>query len=245
MRRIAFLLYGVFAYIISFLSLCYLIGFIGNLYVPKSIDTGSTSTFKEAFLINLTLLLIIFLQHTVMSREMFKTWICQFIPEPIERSTFCLLSSSLFLLLFWQWRPITGVVWSIETSVFSTIINLFFYGGWIFALYSTFMINHFHLFGLRQVYMNLKTGAIPSIPFKIRGPYKYVRYPVLLGFLIALYSAVHMTIGHLLFSIIMSFLIINGIRLKDKDFLRLHSKKFLAYKNRVNAIIPTRLVMKK
>ena len=245
MHRIAFLLYGFFAYIVSFLTLCYLIGFVGNLYVPKSIDIGPISSIKKAFLINILLLTIIFLQHTGMAREKFKNWLCQFIPETIERSTFCLLSSASFLLLFWQWRPITGVVWSIETRVFSTTIDLFFYGGWILALYSTFMINHFHLFGLRQVYMNFKAGVIPSVNFKIRGPYKYVRYPVLLGILIALFSAANMTIGHLLFSLSLLCLIINGIRLKDKDFLRLHSKKFSAYKNRVNAIIPIKLLMKK
>ena len=245
MRRIAFLLYGFFAYIISFLTLCYLIAFVGNLYVPKSIDIGPMSSFKEAFLANILLLVVIFLQHTVMARERFKNWMCQTIPGPIERSTFCLLASISFLLLFWQWRPITGVVWSIEIRVLSTIIDLLFYGGWILALYSTFMINHFHLFGLRQVYMNFKTEKIPSLDFKIRGPYKYVRYPILLGFLIALFSTANMTIGHLLFSLIMSFLIITGIRLKDKDFLRLHPKKFSAYKNRVNAIIPLSLIFKK
>ena len=245
MRRIAFLLYGFFAYMVSFLTLCYLIGFVGNLYVPKSVDIGPISSAKKAFLINILLLAIFFLQHSVMAREKFKNWICQFIPETIERSTFCLLSSLSFLLLFWQWRPITGVVWSVETRVLSVIIDLFFYGGWIFGVYSTFMINHFHLFGLRQVYMNFKSGTIPSIDFKIRGPYKYVRYPILLGFLISLFSAAKMTIGHLLFSLSLLCLIINGIRLKDKDFFRLHSKKFLAYKNRVNAIIPIRLIMKK
>jgi protein-S-isoprenylcysteine O-methyltransferase Ste14 len=180
-----------------------------------------------------------------MARENFKNWICKFIPEPVERSTFCLLSSLSLILLFWQWRPMTGVVWSVETSVFPTIIDLLFYSGWILALYSTFMINHFHLFGLRQVYMNYKFGAVPSIRFKIRGPYKYVRYPVLLGFLIAIFSSANMTIGHLLFSLSLSFLIINGIRLKDKEFLRLQPKKYLAYKNRVNAIIPFRVIMKK
>ena len=245
MCRIAFLLYGFFAYIISFLTLCYLIGFLGNLYVPKSVDVGPISSIKEASLINIMLLAIVFLQHTAMAREKFKSWICQFIPETIERSTFCLLSSLSFLLLFWQWRPITGVVWSIETRVVSIIIEVVFYSGWILALYSTFMINHFHLFGLRQVYINFKAEPVPSTGFKIRGPYKYVRYPILLGFLIALLSTAHMTVGHLLFSLSLSFLIINGIRLKDKEFLRLHSKKFSAYKNRVNAIIPVRLIMKK
>jgi protein-S-isoprenylcysteine O-methyltransferase Ste14 len=180
-----------------------------------------------------------------MARERFKTWLYQYIPEPIERSTFSLLSSLSILLLFWQWRPIAAVVWSIETGVLSIIIDLFFYCGWILALYSTFMINHFHLFGLRQVYMYFKSGSIPPLRFKIRGPYKYVRYPVLLGFLIALFSSTNMTVGHLLFSLSMTFLIITGIRLKDKDFLRLHPKKFLAYKKRVNAIIPIRVIMKK
>ena len=245
MRRVAFLLYGFFAYTVSFLTLCYLIGFVGNLYVPKSVDIGPISPTKKAFLINILLLAAIVLQHTAMAREKFKSWICQFIPETIERSTFCLFSSLSFLLLFWQWRPITGVVWSIETRVVSILIELLFYGGWILALYSTFMINHFHLFGLRQVYLNFKDGAVPSIGFKIRGPYKYVRYPILLGFLIALFSAANMTVGHLIFSLSLLFLAINGIRLKDKEFLRLHSKKFLAYKNRVNAIIPVKLITKK
>ena len=245
MVRTVFLLYGLFAYIISCLSIVYLIGFVGNAYVPKSIDTGPTSPFKEALLINIVLLAIFFLQHTLMARERFKRWICQFIPETIERSTFSLLSSLSIGLLFWQWRPITGVVWSVEDNILSIMINLLFYGGWIFAFYSTFLINHFHLFGLRQVYVNFKIGAIPSVHFKIRGPYKYVRYPILLGYLIALFSAVYMTFGHLLFSFSTSLFIINGIRLKDKDLLRLQPKKFLAYKNRVNTIIPIRLIIKK
>ena len=244
MRRITFLIYGFIAYIFSCLSILYLIGFVGNIYVPKSIDAGLPAHHLKAFLINILLLAIFIIQHNVMARETFKRWLYRYIPEPIERSTFSLFSSISILLVFWQWRPMTGVIWSIENGYLSTVINLLFFSGWLLALYSTFMIDHFHLFGLRQVYMYYKKGAIPPLKFKIRGPYKYVRYPVLLGFLIALFSTSYMTVGHLLFSLSLSLLIINGMRLKDKDFLKLHPKKFLAYKNRVNAIIPINLIKK-
>ena len=245
MRRITFLIYGFIAYIFACVSILYLIGFVGNIFVPKSIDTGLSSHHFKAILINIVLLAIFIIQHNVMARETFKRWLCRYIPEPTERSTFSLLSSISILLVFWQWRPMTEVIWSIEDGFFSTIIDLLFFTGWFLALYSTFMIDHFHLFGLRQDYLFYKKGAIPPLTFKIRGPYKYVRYPVLLGFLIALFSTSHMTVGHLLFSLSLSFLIINGIRLKDKDFLKLHPKKFSAYKNSVNAIIPINLIMKK
>ncbi len=244
MRRITFLIYGLIAYLFSCLSILYLIGFVGNIYVPKSIDTGLPPHHIKAFLINTLLLSIFVIQHNVMARETFKRWLYRYIPEPIERSTFSLFSSISILLVFWQWRPMTGVIWSIQNDYFSTVIDLLYFSGWLLALYSTFMIDHFHLFGLRQVYLYYKEGAVPPLKFKIRGPYKYVRYPVLLGFLMALFSTSYMTVGHLLFSLSLSFLIINGMRLKDKDFLKLHPKKFSAYKNKVNAIIPINWIIK-
>jgi protein-S-isoprenylcysteine O-methyltransferase Ste14 len=156
----------------------------------------------------------------------------------IERSTFTMASSLSALLLFWQWRPIQLVVWNFENSIVVFMLDLVFFSGWILAVYSTFMINHFHLFGLRQVYFYFNKREISPIIFKIRGPYKYVRYPILLGYLIGFWSAARMTFGHLLFSTTMSFLIIIGIYLKDREFLRTDSKKFMAYKRRVNTIIP-------
>ncbi len=244
MIRIVFLIYGIIAYIFTCFSILYLIGFVGNIYVPKSINTGTPTHHLKAFLINIILLAIFIIQHNAMAREKFKKWSYQYIPKPIERSTFSLISCMSILLIFWQWRPMTEVIWSIENGYISTAITLLFFVGWILALYSTFMIDHFHLFGLRQVYLYYKKGAIPPLIFKIRGPYKYVRYPILLGFFIALFSTSYMTVGHLLFSLSLSLLILNGMRLKDKDFIKLNPKKFSAYKNRVNAIIPTNLIKK-
>ena len=237
--RILSFIYGIVAYLIFLGSFLYAIAFVGDFLVPKTINSGPEATgLIQALAINAVLLLLFAVQHSVMARDGFKKWWTKIIPSHVERSTYVLLSSLLLILLFWQWRPLPDTIWSIEAGVWSTIINGLFWLGWGIVLLSTFMINHFDLFGLRQVYLHLKGEEITPVKFQEPGLYKYVRHPLMLGFIIAFWATPHMTLGHLVFSIATTGYIFVGIWFEERDLIRSHGEKYRKYRERVNMLIP-------
>lgn len=239
MSRFLVLLYGVFAYVMFLATFLYAIGFVGNLIVPKSIDTGVVSPIGQALLINVLLLGIFAVQHSVMARRGFKAWWTKIIPESIERSTFVLLTNGALILIFWQWRTMTDTVWNLGGTTIGTILSVVFFLGWIVVLLSTFMINHFHLFGLQQVYENWKDTPAASLSFTTRFFYNFIRHPILLGFMIAFWATPVMTTGHLLFAAVTTVYMLIAIQLEEKDLMAAHGDTYRQYKQQVPMLIPT------
>lgn len=237
MRIIGFL-YGVISYAAFLASMLYAIGFVGNLPVPKSIDSGATGSFTGALTINAMLLGLFAIQHSVMARPAFKAWWTQAIHPSVERSTYVLLSSLLLGLLFWKWRAMTDVIWSVEATVGRVGLNALFWLGWLIAIGSTFMTNHCDLFGLRQVYLRLRRRECPQLRFKVGALYKFVRNPIMLGYLIAFWATAHMTLGHLVFSVAMTFYIFVGIYFEERDLVDSFGDAFKHYRKAVPMIIP-------
>lgn len=238
MSRIIAFLYGVFSYAVFFATFLYTIGFVGNLGVPKSIDSGAETPFGLALLINLGLLALFGVQHSVMARPGFKTWWTKIVPQPVERSTYVLLSSLVLALLFWQWRPMPGVVWNVENSTGQLILNGLFWIGWLILLLATFLINHFDLFGLRQVYLHLRGQEETSVGFKTPALYKYVRHPLYVGWIIGFWATPRMTVGHLVFAVGTLAYILIAIRLEERDLVGFFGQAYEDYRRRVPMLVP-------
>lgn len=238
MSRILSLLFGVISYVIFFVTFLYAIGFVGNLVVPKSIDSGLSSSFSQALLINLVLLSIFAVQHSVMARPLFKRWWTQIIPEQLERSIYVLLSSLALILLFGFWQPIDGIVWDIENALGSTILWVIFALGWLIVLFSTFLINHFDLFGLRQVYLYMKGQEYTHIHFRKPLLYKLVRHPIMLGFIIAFWSVPTMSVGHFIFACVTTAYIVIAIKFEEHDLVQYHGDEYQAYIKETSMILP-------
>lgn len=238
MKRVLFLLYGVISYFIFFGTFLYAIGFVGNLLVPKSIDGAATMPLAKAVLLNASLLLVFALQHSIMARPAFKRWWTKFVPEPAERSTYVLLASLCLLLMMWQWQPIGGVVWSIESSLLKTILLSTFAIGWGLVLISTFLINHFDLFGLRQTWLYFTGRQYKQLPFRTPLFYRFVRHPLYLGFLIAFWSTPVMTVAHLLFAMLTTGYILTAIVFEEKDLVTHFGERYILYKQNSSKIIP-------
>jgi protein-S-isoprenylcysteine O-methyltransferase Ste14 len=238
MGRILAFVYGVVTYLIFLATFLYAIGFVGNLVVPKSIDTGEQIGFGQALLINALLLGVFALQHSVMARPGFKRWWTKAVPKPIERSTYVLFASASLILLFWQWRPMTDVVWNIENPIGRYIMWALFVLGWATVLVGTSLINHFDLFGLRQVYLYQKGKDYTELGFRTPFLYKIVRHPIMLGFIIAFWATPHMSVGHLVFAIATTAYILIAIQLEERDIVGAHGATYEDYRKKVSMILP-------
>lgn len=238
--RIAFL-YGVAAYGACLLTLLYLMGFGGNLLVPTSVDHGRAAPWPEAVGVDLLLLALFGVQHSVMARGSFKRWWTRIVPPAAERSTFVLATCLVLALLFWQWRSLPEpVVWHVEhPGAVEALAGLYWFG-WVLVLLSTFLIDHFELFGLQQVFAGLTGRDMPAARFRTPSLYRYVRHPLYLGLLIAFWSVPVMTAGHLLFSAGASIYIFVGIWFEERDLIALFGARYQRYRREVGMLLPLR-----
>lgn len=235
--RVAALTYGLASYLVFFLSFVYAVAFIGNYLLPKSIDVGSEGELASSILIDAVLLGLFAVQHSVMARPAFKRWWTTIIPASCERSTYVLISSLLMILLIWQWRPIVTTIWRVESWP-ATILTAISWIGWLTALTSTYLIDHFELFGLRQVFGTLHGIASRVQPFKTPLLYRLVRHPLMSGFLLAFWATPHMTAGHLLFAVMATAYILVGVRLEERDLVTQFGDDYEQYRRRVPMLIP-------
>lgn len=238
MSRLATFVYGVFAYALFFVAFLYAIGFVGNLWVPKSIDGGAAGSRWVALGIDAALLALFALQHSGMARPAFKRWWTRYVPEPIERSTYVLLASSILLLLFALWRPLPDTVWEVTHPVGVRVLWSLFALGWAIVFSATFMIGHADLFGLRQVWLHLRSQVRPPDRFRVPGLYAVVRHPIMLGFLVAFWATPAMSAGHLLFAAMTTGYILVATRLEERDLLARFGETYRAYRNAVPALLP-------
>jgi methanethiol S-methyltransferase len=238
--RIAAFVYGLAAYLVFFGTFLYAIGFVTGRMVPKTIDTGPTVSLAEALVIDILLMSLFAIQHSVMARKPFKRWWTQFVPVAVERSTFVLFASLTLILLFWQWRPIPMIVWETLDPQIAMALTALSFLGWFLVLLSTFLINHFELFGLHQVAINLAGRTMPEPRFKTPILYRIVRHPIYLGFIIAFWAAPVMTAGHLLFVAVTTAYILVGIYLEERDLIDLFGDEYRRYRQRVGMLVPFR-----
>ena len=248
MSRTLGFLYGVAAYAVFLLTFLYAIGFVMNLGVPKSIDGPTGSLFGlmqaqsawsfQSLLIDVALLLAFAIPHSVMARPGFKRRWTRIVPPAVERSTYVLVASLLLILLFRQWRPIPDPAWSIETPVFRAILQACGWIGWGTVLVSTFLIDHFDLFGLRQVWLNLRGRPITPPSFEAAGLYRYCRHPIMLGFIVAFWATPEMSVGHLVFAVATTGYILVAVQIEERDLLRAHGARYEEYKRRTSMLLP-------
>ena len=239
MKRIAIFAYGVFSYLLFFAAILWAMGFVGNVVAPRTIDSGPASTpLAEAILINSAMLGAFAIQHTIMARKSFKRWITQFIPAAAERSTFVLVASAILLITFWQWRAMPGTVWEVKNPAVVIALQCAYWFGWFMVFFSSFLINHFDLFGLRQATMALRRQEYRPIQFRTTILYKFVRHPLLLGFLIAFWSAPVMSEGRLLFAILTTAYILVGIQFEERDLAAEHGDVYRQYQRSVPMLMP-------
>ena len=235
-RMLAFV-YGVACYLAFFATFLYAIGFIGNFWVPKSMDSGPQMPLSSALAINLALLGLFAVQHSVMARPWFKAAWTKIVPEPVERSTYVLFSSLALILLFWKWQPLGGVVWSVDGMAERLALNTLYALGWITILVATFLINHFDLFGLRQVWLYLVGKPYTGLPFATPGLYRYVRHPLYVGWFLVFWAAPVMTVTHLIFAVATTAYILIAIQFEERDLMRIHGE-YAEYRRRVPMVLP-------
>ena len=238
MSRVIAFAYGVVAYAVFFVTFLYAVGFVGNVGVPKSLDSARIGPLGTALMIDLALLALFAVQHSVMARPAFKRMWTRIVPEPVERSTYVLASSAALILLFVLWRPLGGVVWDVQNPIGRGLLHAGFAFGWLLVLASTFLINHFDLFGLRQVWLHLRGRPYRPLPFRTPGPYRLVRHPLYVGWMTAFWATPKMTLSHLVFALLMSAYILIAIPLEERDLLRHFGTIYASYRKSVGGLLP-------
>lgn len=231
-------LYGLVSYVLFLATFLYAIGFVGNLVVPKSIDSGVTGPLGESILINALLLGLFAVQHNVMARPWFKRAWTRVVPPAIERSTYVLLASLILCLLYWQWRPMPELIWGVESPAVRMVLWAVCAIGWLTVLYSTFIINHWDLFGLRQVFLRLRGAAYEPVHFARKSLYRLVRHPIMLGFVLAFWATPEMSRGHLMFAAVTTLWIVISIRWEEADLVKHHGEEYRRYQQQVSMLIP-------
>lgn len=239
MNRLFAVAYGALSYLVFLAAFLYAIGFVGNIAVPRSIDRGVAAPPGQAVVVNALLLGVFAIQHSVMARAAFKRWWTRFVPQPAERSTYVLLASLALFLLYWQWRTIPGVIWKVTSSAQRQGLWALFWLGWVIVLSATFMINHFDLFGLRQVYLAWCGKPYTYIGFRKPLLYRLVRHPIMLGFVIAFWATPTMTAGHLLFAIGTTGYILLAVQLEERDLVAALGDQYHEYRRAVPMLLPT------
>jgi protein-S-isoprenylcysteine O-methyltransferase Ste14 len=238
--RVAALVYGLICYLLFFASFLYLVGFVGGFVVPKSLYSGTGGATGGAVLVDVALVLLFGLQHSIMARPAFKAAWTRIVPQPIERSTFVLATSLILFVMYWLWQPLPGVVWSIGNPTVVAVLWAAFAAGWLLVLLSTFVIDHFDLFGLTQVWVYFRGRPYEHPKFEEKAFYKFVRHPLMLGFLVAFWAAPTMTQGRLLFTAAMTAYILIAIRIEERDLVRFHGAAYEDYRHRVSMLNPFR-----
>jgi protein-S-isoprenylcysteine O-methyltransferase Ste14 len=238
MRRRLFFLYGAAAYVLFLGIYVYMAGFLGNFWVPKSIDSASSGAVTMAVLINLGLLALFGVQHSVMARPAFKRVWTRIIPEPVERSTYMWASCAVTILLMWQWRGIDAVVWHVEQPVVRGAIWGFFAAGWLLVPAATMMIHHFDLFGMRQVWSHLRGRDYESLEFRTPLLYKHVRHPLYIGWMIFFWATPTMTVGHVLFAVVLTGYMVLAVQFEERDLVAHFGEKYESYQHRVPMFVP-------
>lgn len=238
MGRLLAFVYGIACYLIFLATFVYAIGFVAGLGVPKSLDSDPTAPFGVALLIDAILLGVFAIQHSVMARPAFKRWWTRFVPAVIERSTYVLFASLALILLFWQWRPLGGTVWHVDGMIARDALWALSALGWFDVLVCTFLIDHFELFGLRQVYANLKRAPMPPVRFVEPWLYKYVRHPMMVGFFFAFWATPHMTLTHLVFAIATTAYILIALQFEEHDLAASIGEPYRDYQRRVRMLVP-------
>jgi len=237
MKRWCVLGFGVVSYAMFLGVFLYTAGFVGGFLVPTRLDGPLEAPLREAVVVNLLLLLAFAVQHSLMARPAFKSWWTRLVPQPLERSSYVLATNLVLVLLFWQWRPLGGVVWDVQQPAGRVAVWLLFALGWMTVLVATVLINHLDLFGLRQVWLYFCGRAYTDLPFVTPGPYRFVRHPLYIGWLLAFWSTPTMTMAHLFFALGMTAYILAAIRLEERDLVRCHAG-YAEYRRRVPMLIP-------
>lgn len=238
LRRGLVLTYGATCYVAFLGTFVYALGFVGGFGVPRTIDSDRAGPLATALLVDLGLLGLFAVQHSAMARPAFKRWLTRFVPEAAERSTYVLLSSAALALLFWQWRPMGGVVWSVEHPTLRLVLYGGFAFGWLLVLITTFLINHFDLFGLRQVWCYFRGVPRAPLPFVVPGPYRLVRHPLYVGWMCAFWFTPTMTAAHLVFALATTGYILLAIRLEERDLIAAHGADYERYRARTPMLVP-------
>ncbi|OBA57248.1 hypothetical protein A5647_24600 [Mycobacterium sp. 1100029.7] len=238
MSRYLAMCYGAVAYLLFLVSFGYAIGFVGNLVVPRSVDHALSAPVGQAVLIDVALLGVFAVQHSVMARPGFKRWWTRLVPSSIERSTYVVLASAALLLLYWQWRTLPDLVWDVRLPAARLTLWAVFWLGWATVFFSSFMVSHFDLFGLRQVYLAWRGKPYRDLDFRVRYLYRLVRHPLMLGFLIAFWATPQMTTGHLLFSVATTSYILVALQLEEHDLVESLGEDYRSYRREVPALLP-------
>jgi protein-S-isoprenylcysteine O-methyltransferase Ste14 len=238
MAGLVAVVYGVIAYGFTLVALLYLIGFVGNFIVPKSIDSGAAGPLLQSVIVNTMLIGLFAIQHSVMARQGFKRWWTRIVPPSVERSTYVLFASFALLILYWLWQPIPTLVWTVQNPVAAAVLDGTFWLGWVVLVASTFLLSHFELFGLSQVFARLFGKQLSDAKFRAPLLYRHVRHPIYLGVLLAVWATPTMTVGHLLFSVVITAYILIGIQLEERDLVQQFGDQYRRYRQQAAMLVP-------